>query len=370
MPSAPIAGDQSEVVASVHSSHSLEQPSAGEAGRSRARRPSCARRGTRAGGRRSRAWRSDSSSARFAGQVLLDGPAAEHDRDRALGAVAMDAADEARDPLVAREVALVRRRRAGRSCPTGGRARRRCPDGGGGHGRARARRGSRRGRCGSRRGRERGQDLVGERTGVAGARRVRSRSGRPGRSGSRAAAAARRAGSAREECSAYSGPSCATSIGLLLGRVGMGPDERGQLGLQDAARDRDGLGLAARLGVEPGRRLVAGLLPHRLVAPGPAGRLRVVGSRPTRSGRALSISSNWYSKRATSGAGAVSSQDVPRRVSSCGSRSRSSWARRTAARRRRGSGNWKRISITGVCRLRANSRAEPSFRDGSGRFGH
>ncbi len=94
-----------------------------------------------------------------------------------------------------------------------------------------------------------------------------------------------------------------------LGRVGMRPDEGGQLGLQDAARDRHGLGLAERLGVEPGRRLVAGLLPHRLVAPRPARRLRVVGVDHPLAAAAPSISSNWYSKRATSGAGAVSSQD-------------------------------------------------------------
>ena len=41
-------------------------------------------------------------------EILLDSPAAEHDRDRALGPVAVDAADEPRDPLVAREAPLVR----------------------------------------------------------------------------------------------------------------------------------------------------------------------------------------------------------------------------------------------------------------------
>ena len=41
------------------------------------------------------------------GEVLLDRSATEHDRDRALGPVAMDAADEPRNPLVARKRALV-----------------------------------------------------------------------------------------------------------------------------------------------------------------------------------------------------------------------------------------------------------------------
>ena len=42
------------------------------------------------------------------GQVLLDGAAGEDERDRPLRPVAVDAADEAGDPLVAREPALVR----------------------------------------------------------------------------------------------------------------------------------------------------------------------------------------------------------------------------------------------------------------------
>ena len=69
-------------------------------------------------------------------------------------------------------------------------------------------------------------------------------------------------------------------------------------------------------------------------------------------------------------AAAVSSQVRPFRVSSCGSRSRSWWARRTAVRRRRGSETWKRSSITEVCRVCGNWRAEPSISASVGRFGH
>ena len=57
----------------------------------------------------------------------------------------------------------------------------------------------------------------------------------------------------------------------------MGPDQGGQLGPEDPARDRHALGLAHRLpsGGDPVRRLVARLLPDGLVAPGAARRLRV-----------------------------------------------------------------------------------------------
>ena len=128
------------------------------------------------------------------GEILLDRPAAEHDRDRALGSVAMDAADEACDPLVAREVALVRLRAAEEAARLEKQRVEACPDSAGERGRARARRGSRRGRCervrkGARAGsRRRARESSGRSPST-------SRCGRPGRSGSREPAAARREGS-------------------------------------------------------------------------------------------------------------------------------------------------------------------------------
>ena len=97
---------------------------------------------------------------------------------------------------------------------------------------------------------------------------------------------------------------------------------------------------------------------------GPLAVLGFPGSTTHSLDPSLATSSSWYSKRATSGAGAVSSQPRPFLTSSCGSRSPSACASFTAARRRRGSGSWIRTSITEVCRVCANSRAEPSARDG------
>ena len=208
-------------------------------------------------------------------EILLDRPAAEHDRDRAHGPVAVDAADETRDPLVTREVPLVRLRAAEKAS---GLEKQRVEgvriasvsmeEGEGAEARAEA--------DANGRGRECGQDLVGERAGVAGARGVRLVSV----DGADQGGAERRQPREKRHEGGVLGvlrPVVGDEHRTALGRLGMRPDEGGELGLQDAARDRDGLGLAARFGFEPGRRLIAGLLPHRLVAPWPARRLRVVG---------------------------------------------------------------------------------------------
>ena len=132
------------------------------------------------------------------------------------------------------------RRRGGRSCPTGGRARRSSPGGGGERGGARARRGSRRGRSASARA-EAPAGSPRRARGRSGPRPSRSRSGRPGR-----AASARSGGSrpSRVEQGRVLGVLGAVVRDEQRARSvasGMGPDERGQLGAEDAARDRHAL---------------------------------------------------------------------------------------------------------------------------------
>ena len=290
----------------------------------------------------------------------------------ALGPVAVDAADEARDPLVAREARSCLSSAGGRSCPTGGRARRSVS-------------GWRRCACSIasaprlapspiRTGRgagARGQHLVGERARRSAPRRstISLRSTGP-------ISAARSGGSCREKRQqrrvlGVLRPVVGDEQRAALRRLGMRPDQRGQIGLEDPARDRDRLRLADRLRPRPTRRLVAGLLPHRLVPPWPD--LPSSGSpgrAPTRCGRAVD-QLELVLEACDVGCGRGQLPDcVPFRVSSCGSRSRSWWARRTAARATAWIGDWKRISITGVCRLCGNWRAEPSFGPVSGRFGH
>ena len=304
------------------------------------------------------------------GQVLLDGAAGEHDRDRPLGRLRWTPPTKRDDPLVAREATARSSRRGGRSCRTGGRARRSSPGGAGACGRARARRGSRRARSGS------------APSGAAGGsprrapastapRRSRSRSGRPGRSAPREAAAAARDSVSERRVLDVLGAVVRDEERAALGRVRMRPDQGRQLELEDPALDRDRLRLADRFVRDPGGRLVAGLLPDGLAPPRAGGAASGCRGRgPTRSSRSR------RSARAGTRTGPrpARARSAPRcgpfRVSSCGSRSRSWWARRTAARRRRGSGNWKRSSITEVCRVCGNSRAEPSVSAGAGRFGH
>ena len=331
-------------------------------------RPSCARRGTRATARRSHGgaatprapgWRAGSPRpCRTRARSGSPARAGCDGRRRRSGRSARSAGTSARA-----------RRRGGRSCPTGERARRSSPGSGGGRGRGRAPRGSLRARS------------VSAPAGVpAGSPRQahgrsaptpsRSRSCRPGRAALRVAVAAARAGTVSAACSAYSGPSWAISIGLCAVASGWAQIRAGSsarrilLGIVTLSALPTGSAPTQSGGAYPGSSQTD------LSPQGPLAVFGLAGSTIHSLLPLASSSSNWYSKRATSGAGAASSHDLPRRFSSCGSRSPSSWARRTAVRRRRGSGSWKRISITGVCRLRANSRAEPAFRDGSGRFGH
>ena len=235
-------------------------------------RPSCARPGTHATARRSRGgaatprapgWRAG-SPRRCRSRARSGSPARAgcDGRRRRSGRSARSAGTSARA-----------RRRGGRSCPTGGRARRSSPDSGGGRGRARAPRGSLRARSVSA---PAGAPAGSPRRAHGRSARTpsRSRSGRPGRAASRAAAAAARAGRQRRVLGVLRAV-VGDQHRALRGGVRMGPDQGGQLGPEDLARDRDALRLADRLGGDPLRRRVARLLPDGLVAPGAARRLRV-----------------------------------------------------------------------------------------------
>ena len=146
------------------------------------------------------------------GEVLLDGAAREHDRDRPLRPVAVDAADEAGDPLVAREAALVAlgaAEEAARLEEEGVEAVRMAPV----RVEERERAEARADPDPCRGGRELREDLLRERARVAGGGGVglvavdRAEEGRAER---RQRAQVR----SSAECAAYSGPSCATRSGL------------------------------------------------------------------------------------------------------------------------------------------------------------
>ena len=283
----------------------------------------------------------------------------------------MDAADEAGDPLVAREPALVRRRRAGRSCPTGGRARRSSPGSGGGV-EERERAEARAEPDPSRRRRQRRQDLLGERAGVAGARPSRSRSGRPGRAALRAAAAAGRAGSGVPSARRTPARRARSSIGLCAVASGWA-----QIRAGSSAR-RIWLGIVTLSGLADSGSaptqsggVVARLLPDGLVAPGAARRLRVGRVddplAPCPSRRSARTGTRSARRRAPARPAPTPCRGASARAAAGrGARARGGRPRGAGAGRGAGSGFRSRECVDCVP-IRAQNR---SFADGSGRFGH